>query len=189
MKAVAQKWWSEKVEVKLFARCSLLVTFYLLLITFCSLLVTFCSLLVTFCSLLVTFCLLLVTFCSLLVTFCSLLVTFCSLLVTFCSLLVTFCSLLVTFCSLIVTFCSLLVTFCSLLVTFWSIVCYDSVIKIEKEHNRKYLNYFALASDKIPERLIYLVDKFFIFSFLVLLKETRMWGESKISSNGFLCLV
>ena len=39
-------------EVKLFAHCSLLVTF-------CSLLVTFYTLLVTFCSLLVTFCLLL----------------------------------------------------------------------------------------------------------------------------------
>ena len=71
-----QKIW----EVKLFARCSVLVTFCLLFVTFCSLLVTFCSLLVTFCSLLVTFCLLLVTFCLLLVTFCSLLVTFYSLL-------------------------------------------------------------------------------------------------------------
>ena len=81
-------------EVKLFACCSLLVTF--------------CQLLVTFFSLLVTFCLLLVTFCSLHVTFCSLLVTFFSLLVTFCSLLVTFCSFLVTFCSLLVTFCLLL---------------------------------------------------------------------------------
>ena len=43
-------------EVKLFARCSLLVSFCSLLVTFCSLLVSFCSLLVTFCSLLVTFC-------------------------------------------------------------------------------------------------------------------------------------
>ena len=74
-------------EVKLFSRCSLLITF-------CPLLVTFCSFLVNFCSLLVTFYLLLVTFCSLLVTFCSLLVTFCSLLVTFCLLLVIFYSLL-----------------------------------------------------------------------------------------------
>ena len=79
-------------EAKLFAPCSLFVTF--------------CSLLVTFCSLLVSFCLLLVTFCSLLITFCSLLVIFCSLLVTFISLLVTFCSLLVTFCSLPVIFSS-----------------------------------------------------------------------------------
>ena len=95
-------------EVKLLARCSLLVRYCSLLVSFCSLLVTFCSLLVTFCSLLVNFCLMLVTFCSLLVTFCSLLVTFCLLLVTFCSLTVTFCSLLVTFCSFPVTFCSLL---------------------------------------------------------------------------------
>ena len=81
---------SANPELKLFARCSLLVPFCSLLVTFCSLLVTFCSLLVTFCSLLVLFCLLLVTFCSLLVTFCLLLVTFCSLLVTFYSLFVTF---------------------------------------------------------------------------------------------------
>ena len=42
-------------EVKLFAHCSLLVTFCWLFVTFCSLLVTLCLLLVTFCSLLVTF--------------------------------------------------------------------------------------------------------------------------------------
>ena len=67
-------------EVKPFARCSLLVSFYSLLVTFHSLFITFCSLLVTFCSLLVTFYSLLVTFWSLFITFCSLLVTFCSLL-------------------------------------------------------------------------------------------------------------
>ena len=33
--------------------------------------------------------------------------------------------------------------------------------------------------------LIYLVDEFFIFSLLVLLKEMRMWGESKTSSCCF----
>ena len=42
----------ECLDVKLFAHCSLLVTFCSLLVTFCSLLVTFCLLLVTFCSLL-----------------------------------------------------------------------------------------------------------------------------------------
>ena len=62
-------------EVKLFARCSLLVVRYFLLITRYFLLVTFCLLLVTFCSLLATFCSLLVTFYSLLVTFWLLLVT------------------------------------------------------------------------------------------------------------------
>ena len=34
--------------------------------------------------------------------------------------------------------------------------------------------------------LIYLVDKFFIFSLLVLLKETRTQGETKISSCYFV---
>ena len=71
---------SKTGEVKLFACCSLLVSF--------------CSLYVTFCSLLVSFCWLLVTFFSLLVTFSSLLVTFSSLLVTFSTLIVTFCLLL-----------------------------------------------------------------------------------------------
>ena len=73
-------WRFRKNKAERFARCLLLVTFYLLLVTFCSLLVTFCLLLVTFCSLLVTICSLLVTFCLLLVTICSLLFARCSLL-------------------------------------------------------------------------------------------------------------
>ena len=44
------------LEVKLFTRSLLLVSFCSLLVTFCSLLVTFCSLLITSCSLLVTCC-------------------------------------------------------------------------------------------------------------------------------------
>ena len=53
--------------------------------------------------------------------------------ITFCSLLVTFWSLFVTFCSLFVTFYSLLVIFCSLLVTFSFVVCYETIISIEKK--------------------------------------------------------
>ena len=64
---------SKTGEVKLFACCSLLVSFCSLHVTFCSLLVSFCWLLVTFFSLLVTFSSLLVTFSTLIVTFCLLL--------------------------------------------------------------------------------------------------------------------
>ena len=67
-------------EVKLFACCLLLVSFYRLFVSFCLLLVNFCSLLVSFCLLLVTYCSFLVSVCSLLVTFCLLLVTYCLLL-------------------------------------------------------------------------------------------------------------
>ena len=108
-------------------------------------------------------CLLLITFCSLLVSFSSLCVTFCSSLVTFCLLLVSFYSLLVIFCLSLVTFCLLLVTFCSLLVTFCP----------------------AFMDNCLTITLIYLVDEVFIFSSLVLLKEMRTQGESKISSCCF----
>ena len=67
-------------EVKLFACCLLLISFYRLFVSFCLLLVNFCSLLVSFCLLLVTYCSFLVSVCSLLVTFCLLLVTYCLLL-------------------------------------------------------------------------------------------------------------
>ena len=107
--------WYNHNEVKLFARCLLLVSFCSLLVTFFSLVASLCSLVASLCSLFVSFCQLLVTFFSLLVSFCSLLASFCSLLVTFCSLLVSFCLLLVSFCCLLVSFCSLLVTFCLLL--------------------------------------------------------------------------
>ena len=100
--------------------------------------------------------------CLLLITFCSLLVSFSSLCVTFCSSLVTFCLLLVSFCSLLVIFCLSLVTFCLLLVTFPAFM--DNCLTIT---------------------LIYLVDEVFIFSSLVLLKEMRTQGESKISSCCF----
>ena len=78
----------------------------------------------------------------------------------FCSLLVNFYSFLVTSSLLLVTFCSLLVTFSQLL---WAIAW--------------------LLVTRIT--LIYLVDEFFISSLLVLLKEMRMRGESKISSCCF----
>ena len=72
-----------KNEAELFARVSLLATFYSLLVARYFLLVARFSLLFARCSLFFTRCSLLVTFCSLLVTFCSLLITFCSLLVSF----------------------------------------------------------------------------------------------------------
>ena len=55
-------------------------------------------------------------------------------------LVVACCPLLSAHCSLSVTYCSLLITFCSLLTTFWSTVCFESIIPIEKEHDRKCLN-------------------------------------------------
>ena len=71
-------------EAELFARCSLLVTFYSLLVTFCFLLVARCSLLFARYFLLVVRYFLLVTFCSLLVTFCWLL--FARLLIAYCEI-------------------------------------------------------------------------------------------------------
>ena len=68
------------LQVKLFARYSLLISFSSLLVTFCLLLVTFCSMLAIFCPLLFTFYLLFITFYLLLVAFCFLFVTFYSLL-------------------------------------------------------------------------------------------------------------
>ena len=98
------------LEVKIFAHCLLLVTFYLLLVTFCSMLVTFSLLLSIFahCLLLVVPCLLLFARCSLPIFRYFILVACYFLLVaqSFSSLLVTFCSLLVAFCSLLASFCS-----------------------------------------------------------------------------------
>ena len=109
----------------------------------------------------------LVVRCSLLFIRCSLLVTICSLLVTFCSFLVTFCSLLSSFYSLLVTFYSLPVIFCLLLVTFSQILWAIARLLV------------------IRVTLIYLVYEFFIFSFLVLLKEMGTRSETKISSCCF----
>ena len=109
-------------------------------------------------------------------TFCS-----CSLLVTFCFLLVTFCLLLVTFCSLIVTFCSLLVTFCLLLVVrYFLLVAYYFLLVIFWQ-----LSWATVQLLVTPVTLIYLVDEFFMFSFLALLKEMRTSCESMISSCWF----
>ena len=106
-----------------------------------------------------------------LLNFCSVLFTFCSLLVTFCSLLVTFCSLLVTFFrrSLLFPRCLLLCVRCS----FFFVRC--SLLFIQ-------LLWIIARLLVTPVTLIYLVDEFFIFSSLALLKEMRMLGESKISS-------
>ena len=97
-------------------------------------------------------------------TFCS-----CSLLVTFCLLLVTFCSLLVTFCLLLVVRYFLLIAYYFLLVTFWQ------------------LSWATVQLLVTPVTLIYLVDEFFMFSFLALLKEMRTSCESMISSCWFSC--
>ena len=75
------------LEVKLFARCSLLFARYSLVFTRCSLLFARCLLVFTRCSLRFARCSLRSARCSLLATFCSLLVTFCSFLFVRCSLL------------------------------------------------------------------------------------------------------
>ena len=70
-------------------------------------------------------------------------------------------------CTLPVTFCSLLVTFCLLLVTFSQLLWATA----------------RLLGTRVT--LIYLVDEFFVFSSLVLLKEMRTRSESKILSCCF----
>ena len=162
--------------------------------------------------LLVARCLLVFARCSLLFAHCSLNFARCSLLVSFHSLLVTFCSLLVTFCSLLVSFYSWLVRFCQLLMTFCSLLIIKVLYKLRKnttERTRHILMIVLVVSSQIPERLggglvilvlqatarllvtrvslIYLVDEFFMLSFLMVLKEIRTRGSSRFCCFCFWC--
>ena len=87
-------------------------------------------------------------------------------------------------CSLLVIFCSLLVTFCWLL-----IVLVASVTIPEWEEiisHPAFMGICRTISRTCQPYLIYLVDGFFMFSFLVLIKEMKTWSEFKISSCFFV---
>ena len=86
------------------------------------------------------------------------------------------CSLLVTFCSLLVTFCWLL----SVLVASVTIPEWEEIIS-----HPAFMGICRTISRTCQPYLIYLVDGFFMLSFLVLIKETKTWSEFKISSCCF----
>ena len=97
----------------------------------------------------------------------------CSLPFVSCSLIVTFCLLIVTFCLWLVTVCSLIVSFgrCSLLFALWLFLFVQLL--------------WAIAW-LLVTHVIYLVDKFFTFSSLVLLKEIRKEVSPRFHLVGFV---
>ena len=115
----------------------------------------------------------------LLVARCLLHFACCSLLFACCSLLSACCSLLFARCSFLSARCPLLFARCSLLFArcfYFSFVAFSQLLWAIAR---------LLVTRVIP---IYLLDELFVFSFLVLLKEMRTRGESKISSCCFCVL-
>ena len=110
---------------------------------------------------------------------CSLLFACCSLLFARCLLLSARCSLLFARCPLLFAHCSLLSVSCSLL------FARCLILFLRGEHLP--IQHLWATAELLFTRvgLIYLVDEFFILSLLVLLKEMKKRGESKISSCCF----